>query len=76
MVGKGASRISTAAIWLLSLLGVWEYVKEVVSGLAAQGDAASRRVAMAELEAPPPWDRTRLEAASPWCAADVPREMV
>ena len=57
MVGKGASRISTAAIWLLSLLGVSEFgriclVKEVVSGLAAQGDAASRRVGMAELEAP------------------------
>ena len=81
MVGKGASRISTAAIWLLSLLGVSEFgricrVKEVVSGLAVQGDAASRRVGVTELEAPPPWDRTRLEAASPWCAADVSREMV
>ena len=71
MVGKGASLISTAALRLLSLLGVSEFgriclVTEVVSGLAAQGDAASRRVGMAELEVPPTWDRARLEAASPW----------
>ena len=63
--------LSTTALRLLSLLGVSEFgriclVKEVVSGLAVQGDAASRRVGKAELEAPPPWDRTRLEAASPW----------
>ena len=41
--------LSTTALRLLSLLGVSEFgrirlVKEVVSGLAVQGDAASRRV--------------------------------
>ncbi len=34
---------------------------------ASQGGAASRRAIMAELEAPPPWERTRLEAPPP-CA--------
>ena len=74
MVGKGASRISTAALRLLSLLGVSEFgriclVKEVVSGLAAQGDAASRRVGVTHRDISPEPKASREAVATGVCVS-------